>query len=157
MDKTSFDFRCSKKVFDMLKVSNENPASADEFLPCLIYLVLKANPPRIQSNINFITRYRHTRFKEVAFLILRPPAKWLASDVTMHFGDKREVYLLGGECPGIWDNKREYAKGKKSIGLRMKYGHANLLIRFALIQTEGAAYSNFHVLKKHKYTTREHL
>ena len=71
--------KCSTKVFDMLKVSNENPASADDFLPCLIYVCLKANPPRIQSNINFITRY--PRAQACLALIapqqlnLRPPSQ----------------------------------------------------------------------------------
>jgi len=51
---------CSSSIFSLLKASagGSQAVSADEFLPCLIYVILKSNPPRIHTNINFITRFR---------------------------------------------------------------------------------------------------
>lgn len=56
-DKLASVVSCSKKIFTVLQAGDCNVGSADDFLPSLIYILLKANPPRIMSNINFITRF----------------------------------------------------------------------------------------------------
>ena len=56
-DKLASVVSCAKKIFDVIQAGEKSVASADDFLPSLIFILLKANPPRIQSNINFITRF----------------------------------------------------------------------------------------------------
>ena len=58
-DKMNCITKCSKAIFHMLKISNQGlrPISADDFFPTLVFVCIKANPPRIQSNLNFVRRF----------------------------------------------------------------------------------------------------
>ncbi|KAF9601384.1 hypothetical protein IFM89_019237 [Coptis chinensis] len=53
---------CCKVINNLLLnasiASHEHPPGADEFLPVLIYVTLKANPPQLHSNLLYIQRYR---------------------------------------------------------------------------------------------------
>jgi len=56
-DKLASVVSCAKKIFTVIQAGDCSVASADDFLPSMIFILLKANPPRLISNINFITRF----------------------------------------------------------------------------------------------------
>jgi hypothetical protein len=57
--KKKFDclMKCSAKIFEAIRESTDGPVSADEFLPALIYIILKSNPTLMHSNLSFIRRF----------------------------------------------------------------------------------------------------
>ncbi|KAG6546621.1 hypothetical protein Mapa_011810 [Marchantia paleacea] len=62
-DKLVCILNCCRVINNLLvnvsMASNDNPPGADDFLPVLIYVVIKANPPQLHSNLQYILRYRH--------------------------------------------------------------------------------------------------
>lgn len=62
-EKLACILNCCKVITNLLHnaavTANENPPGADEFLPVLIYVTIKANPPQLHLNLLYIQRYRH--------------------------------------------------------------------------------------------------
>ncbi|KAF9584663.1 hypothetical protein BGW38_005660 [Lunasporangiospora selenospora] len=52
-DKVICILNCCKFIFTLIRRSEGNSKGADTFLPILIYVVLKANPPNLVSNVQF--------------------------------------------------------------------------------------------------------
>lgn len=61
-EKLACILNCCKVITNLLHnaavAANENPPGADEFLPVLIYVTIKANPPQLHSNLLYIQQYR---------------------------------------------------------------------------------------------------
>jgi hypothetical protein len=53
---------CVKKLSKAIRESTGKPASADEILPVLTYVILRANPAMLISNMRFI-EYFSLKFK----------------------------------------------------------------------------------------------
>lgn len=63
-DKLACVVACARQLFEALRGGGEGgtggegrPTSADEFLPAMVYVVLRANPPLLHSNIKYVTRF----------------------------------------------------------------------------------------------------
>ncbi|PKY05185.1 hypothetical protein P168DRAFT_234483 [Aspergillus campestris IBT 28561] len=58
-DKVICILNCCKVIFGLLRNTKKGDTSADSFIPLLIYVVLKANPNHLVSNIQYILRFRN--------------------------------------------------------------------------------------------------
>ncbi|KAL8940991.1 MAG: hypothetical protein Q9216_002510 [Gyalolechia sp. 2 TL-2023] len=58
-DKVVCVLNCCKVIFGFLSTSKSADTSADSFVPLLIYVVLRANPDHLVSNIQYILRFRN--------------------------------------------------------------------------------------------------
>ena len=56
-DKLARVVTCAEKIFSLIRTGQRSVASADDLIPAMVFIILKANPPRLKSNINFITRF----------------------------------------------------------------------------------------------------
>ncbi|KAL8736298.1 MAG: hypothetical protein Q9166_000453 [cf. Caloplaca sp. 2 TL-2023] len=57
-DKVVCILNCCKVIFGFLSTSKSSDTSADSFVPLLIYVVLRANPEHLVSNVQYILRFR---------------------------------------------------------------------------------------------------
>ncbi|KAL8997241.1 MAG: hypothetical protein Q9169_003434 [Polycauliona sp. 2 TL-2023] len=57
-DKVVCVLNCCKVIFGFLSTSKSSDTSADSFVPLLIYVVLRANPEHLVSNVQYILRFR---------------------------------------------------------------------------------------------------
>ena len=58
-DKVICILNCCKVIFGLLRQTNSEE-SADGFLPILIYVVIKARPKDLISNVNYVQRFKNT-------------------------------------------------------------------------------------------------
>ncbi|KAG0203807.1 hypothetical protein BGX28_004048 [Mortierella sp. GBA30] len=58
-DKVICILNCCKFIFTLIRRSEGNSKGADTFLPILIYVVLRSNPPNLVSNVQYISRFRN--------------------------------------------------------------------------------------------------
>ncbi|EFR01601.1 hypothetical protein MGYG_04604 [Nannizzia gypsea CBS 118893] len=58
-DKVICILNCCKVIFGLLRHAKNSDTSADSFIPLLIYVVLRANPEHLVSNVQYILRFRN--------------------------------------------------------------------------------------------------
>ena len=59
LEKLDCILEASRHIYSAPSLNGQSqPISADDFLPVLVYVVLRANPPELQSNVDFVSSYR---------------------------------------------------------------------------------------------------
>ncbi|KAI6690859.1 hypothetical protein NL676_027687 [Syzygium grande] len=140
-DKLVCILNCCKVINNLLInasiASNENPPGADEFLPVLIFVTIKASPPQLHSNLLYIQRYRRqsrlvaeaayffTNMLSAESFISNIDAKALSMDETEFLSNMESARaLLSGlsvDADGLsnrTDNAADYAPGAEQMATR---------------------------------------
>lgn len=58
-DKMICILNCCKVIFGLIRHTSGNEAGADDFIPILIFVVLRASPDNMLSNLEYINRFRN--------------------------------------------------------------------------------------------------
>lgn len=126
-DKLVCILNCCKVINNLLTSvsANENPPGADDFLPVLIYVTIKANPPQLHSNLLYIQRFRRqTRLvSEAAYFftnilsaesfILNIDAKALSMDDTEFETNMESARAL---LAGLSDDNNVLGQSDQNVG-----------------------------------------
>lgn len=59
---------CKSFTEDAIRASSSSGINADSFLPALIFVVLKAKPPRLHSNIQFLSHFSQPSGEQLYYL-----------------------------------------------------------------------------------------
>lgn len=110
-DKMVCMLNACKVIVRLLSEASEDagasPPGADQFLPALIYVVLKSNPPNLFSNLDYIDRFRNPN------KMISEPGYWytnLYSAVT---------FLENVQHDSLTISEEEFALGMKDAKLQM--------------------------------------
>ncbi|KAI3758044.1 hypothetical protein L6452_05591 [Arctium lappa] len=111
-DKLACILNCCKIISNLLLNAainaDQNPPGADDFLPVLIYVTIKANPPQLHSNLSYIQRYRcksrlvgesayiFTNMLSAESFILSINAESLSMDETEFVKNMESAQLISG-------------------------------------------------------------
>ena len=61
-DKLKCVLRCSQTIMNLLSLANERSVpAADDFMPVLIFVLIKANPPCLLSTIQYVESFYRNR------------------------------------------------------------------------------------------------
>lgn len=99
-DKIKSIMECKSFTEDAIRASSSSSGiNADSFLPALIYIVLKAKPPRLHSNIRFLSDFSQPTGEELYYLAnLDSAVRFIELIQAEHLGlssDDYNLYMLG--------------------------------------------------------------
>ncbi|KAM0946433.1 putative VPS9 domain, RABX5, catalytic core helical domain-containing protein [Dioscorea sansibarensis] len=92
-------------LLEVSKSANRTPVGADVFIPILIYVTIKANPPQLHSNLKFIQLYRRQ--------------SKLASEVEFYLTSmiSAELFIINIDASSVSMEETEYQKSMESAQL----------------------------------------